>query len=165
MLFRVFPHLTTKECPCHVYSNSMPLKQTIGQTVMCDGTTSSFEVESWWHNTLNSTMSLWAWCSLWCALHLLCLSMWKMPCSNICWSITQSFLLQICIVLEAVVLKLHIKLAPGWALIRLNFDPIQEIGPKRRGWALLCEWVLLITLHMWDCGICVIGQSQWIISV
>ena len=27
-------------------------------------------------------------------------------------------------------LKLHAKLVPGWALIRVNFDPIQEIGPK-----------------------------------
>ena len=27
-------------------------------------------------------------------------------------------------------LKLHVKFAPGWALIRVNFDPIQEIGPK-----------------------------------
>ena len=32
--------------------------------------------------------------------------------------------------LEAVLLKLHVKLAPGWALIQINFDPIQEIGPK-----------------------------------
>ena len=30
-------------------------------------------------------------------------------------------------------LKLHAKLAPGWVLIRVNFDPIQEIGPKVRG--------------------------------
>ena len=37
------------------------------------------------------------------------------------------------IVLEAVLLKLHAKLAPGWALIRVNFDPIQEIGPKVGG--------------------------------
>ena len=34
------------------------------------------------------------------------------------------------IALEAVLLKLHAKLAPGWALILVNFDPIQEIGPK-----------------------------------
>jgi len=34
--------------------------------------------------------------------------------------------------LEAVLLKLpiHVKLAPGWALIQVNFDSIQEIGPK-----------------------------------
>ena len=37
------------------------------------------------------------------------------------------------IALEAVLLKLHAKLAPGWALIRVNFDPIQEIGPKVGG--------------------------------
>ena len=24
----------------------------------------------------------------------------------------------------------HVELAPGWELIRVNFDPIQEIGPK-----------------------------------
>ena len=35
--------------------------------------------------------------------------------------------------LEAVLLKLHAKLAPGWALIQVNFDPIQEIGPKVGG--------------------------------
>ena len=30
-------------------------------------------------------------------------------------------------------LKLNAKLAPGWALIQVNFDPIQEIGPKVGG--------------------------------
>ena len=30
-------------------------------------------------------------------------------------------------------LKLHVKLSPGWALIQVNFDPIQEIGPKVGG--------------------------------
>ena len=35
--------------------------------------------------------------------------------------------------LEAVLLELHAKLAPGWVLIRVKFDPIQEIGPKVRG--------------------------------
>ena len=35
--------------------------------------------------------------------------------------------------LEAVLLKLHAKLALGWLLIQLNFDPIQEIGPKVGG--------------------------------
>ena len=32
--------------------------------------------------------------------------------------------------LEVVLIKLHAKLAPGWALIRVNFHPIQEIGLK-----------------------------------
>ena len=35
--------------------------------------------------------------------------------------------------LKAVLLKLHVKLAPGWALIQVNFDPIQEIGPNIGG--------------------------------
>ena len=35
--------------------------------------------------------------------------------------------------LEAVLLKLHAKLVPGWALVQVNFDRIQEIGPKVRG--------------------------------
>ena len=30
-------------------------------------------------------------------------------------------------------LKLGAKLAPGWALIQVNFDPTQEIGPKVGG--------------------------------
>ena len=29
--------------------------------------------------------------------------------------------------------KLHAKLTPGWVLIRVNFDPIQEIGQKVGG--------------------------------
>ena len=47
--------------------------------------------------------------------------------------ITQSFLLQIYIALEAVLLILHAKLAPGWTPIQVKFDPIQENGPKVRG--------------------------------
>ena len=47
--------------------------------------------------------------------------------------ITQSFLLQIYIALEAVLLKLHMKLTPGWVLIQVKFDPIQENGPKVGG--------------------------------
>ena len=35
--------------------------------------------------------------------------------------------------LEAVLLKLHVKLASGWALTQVNIDPIQEIGPKVGG--------------------------------
>ena len=34
---------------------------------------------------------------------------------------------------EAVILKLHVKLAPGWALIHVNFDPLVEIGYKVEG--------------------------------
>ena len=35
--------------------------------------------------------------------------------------------------LEAVLLNLQAKLAPGWVLIRVNLDSIQEIGPKVGG--------------------------------
>ena len=31
VLFQVFPHLTTKECPCHVYKELTPSEQIIGQ--------------------------------------------------------------------------------------------------------------------------------------
>ena len=34
---------------------------------------------------------------------------------------------------HTVLLKLHAKLAPGWVLIRVNFDPVQEIGRKVGG--------------------------------
>ena len=46
---------------------------------------------------------------------------------------TRRFLPEICTALEAVLLKLHAKLAPGRALIQVNFDPIQEIGQKVGG--------------------------------
>ena len=40
-------------------------------------------------------------------------------------------------------LKLNAKLAPGWALIQVNFDCTQEIWPKvGGGWVLILEWVL-----------------------
>ena len=60
------------------------------------------------HNTLNSTMSPWAWCSSRCSYTALAVSVYtKLPCCSLQWSITQSFLLQICIAREAVFLKLH----------------------------------------------------------
>ena len=52
----------------------------------------------------------------------------KIPCNN--FGELRRFLPEICIALEAVLLKFHAKLAPGWALIRANFHPVQEIGPK-----------------------------------
>ena len=45
-LFQVFPHLTTKERPCHVYSGWMPSKQRIRRTVTYNGATNSFKVKS-----------------------------------------------------------------------------------------------------------------------
>ena len=95
--------LTTKEHSCHVYSDSMPSKQIIGRIITYSRTTSDFEMESWQHTTL------------WMTPHISYASTHE--CLR--WSITQSFLLpQICIALEAVLLKLHIKLAPEWALTR-----------------------------------------------
>ena len=55
----------------------------------------------------------------------------RIPCIN--FGEVFCFLPEICIALEAVFLKLHAKLTPGWALIRVNFDLIQEIGPKVGG--------------------------------
>ena len=74
-LFRLLPHLTTKECPHHAYSDLKPPEQIIGHKITYNVVTSG-------------------------------------------------------IVLKAVVLKLHAKLAPGWALIQVNFDPIQKLGRK-----------------------------------
>ena len=122
--------ITTKERPCHVYSDSMPSKQIIGQTIMYNGNTSCFEVESWWRTTLWTAPCHreHGWCSSQCApstaLAMSIYANFKMPCSNFQWSITQCFLPQICIAFEAVLFKLHVKLAPGWALIWVKFDPV-----------------------------------------
>ena len=56
-LFRLFLHLTTKEHPRHVYSDSKPSKQIIGHIIMYNEITSGFEVEFWRHTTLWT-----AWC-------------------------------------------------------------------------------------------------------
>ena len=45
VLFQVFPHLTMKECPCHVYSDSMPPKQITIQNIRYNGATSGFKVK------------------------------------------------------------------------------------------------------------------------
>ena len=82
---------------------------------MYNGTTTDFEVKSWWHTTL------------WMALchreyGVACVCFYaKKPCSNLRWSITRSFLLSTwgC--------------APWWALIWVNSAPIQDIGPKVEG--------------------------------
>ena len=54
------------------------------------------------------------------------------------------------IVLEAVLLKLHTNLSPGWVLIRVNLDPIQEIGPKAEG-GHSCEWALFRETTLYSC--------------
>ena len=40
---------------------------------------------------------------------------------------------------EAVILKLHMKLAPVWALIQVNFDPLLKIGHKVDGGCALSQ--------------------------
>ena len=46
----VFSHSTTKQCPCHVYSDSMPSKQTTRQTITHNRTNISFKVKAWQHH-------------------------------------------------------------------------------------------------------------------
>ena len=46
VLFQLFPHLTTKEHPCHVYSDSKPSKQIIEHKTTYHEITSAFKVES-----------------------------------------------------------------------------------------------------------------------
>ena len=133
-LFRLLPHLTMKEHPRHVYSDSKPLKPKIGHKITYNGITSGFEAESWRHTTL--------WMPRWDAgehsvtygAHRISyVILRKDPLHWFRWSITRCFLPEICIVLEAVLLKLHATFASGWVLIWVNFDPIQEIGPKVGG--------------------------------
>ena len=73
--------------------------------------------------------------------------------------VLRSFLPQICIALEDVLLKLHMKLAPGWELIRGNFDPIQELGQIRE-WALFCETTACANLA-WGVG----TRLKWYVHV
>ena len=84
----------------------MPLKQVIGQAAINNGTTSGFEVVV----CTALSMSVYT----------------KMPCSNLLHKVSY-------LRLEAVFFKLHAKLAPGWTLIRVNFDPIWEIELKVGG--------------------------------
>ena len=46
VLFRLFPHLTTKECPRHVYKDLKPSKQITGHKITYNGITNGFEVKS-----------------------------------------------------------------------------------------------------------------------
>ena len=58
--------------------------------------------------------------------------------------------------LNAVLLKLHMKFAPGWALIWVNFDPIWA---KSRGWALFHEWALFRETMVFEN--CTLFFSTW----
>ena len=83
VLFWVFLHSTTKERPCHVYSDLMPSKQITRQTLTHNRTNSGFKAKAWWHNyTLNDTMSLRPLVST-----TLVKSVYtKLPCNNLRWS-------------------------------------------------------------------------------
>ena len=109
-------HLTRKECSCQVHCNSMPSRHRIGQRVMYNGTITGFEVESWRYTTLG-TAPCHCEHDITVCITLAASAYAKLPCSNLWWSITWSFLLQICIALEAVLLELQVKLAPGKTLI------------------------------------------------
>ena len=39
------------------------------------------------------------------------------------------------------------KPVPGWALIQVNFDPIQKIRSKVAGWAFFREWAYFVRLQ------------------
>ena len=45
-LFQLFPHLTMKEHPCHVYNDLKPSNQIIEHKITYNGIASSFKVES-----------------------------------------------------------------------------------------------------------------------
>ena len=66
MLFKCLI-LSLKECPCHVYSDSMPTKQITGQYIYIYNVQQSHQ-QLWSqvmiaHNILNGSMSPWTWCS------------------------------------------------------------------------------------------------------
>ena len=109
-----------RECPCHVYSDSMPSKQITGKTVKYNRIISGFKVKSWRHTTLGTAPFH----------HEHGVACWLVVTFS---EVLQSSSPQICIALEAALLKLLAKLAPRWVLIQVNFDPIQEIGSKVGG--------------------------------
>ena len=123
----VFPHLTMKDRPCHVYRDSMPLKQII---VMCNRTTSGFEVLMA-HNTLNGNMSPSAWRSS------LCTPYYQRPSMQICIVTFGEVLHKVSYLRYAQHLRLcfsnsiQSSLKGGHSL----FAPIQDIGPKVGSWA------------------------------
>jgi len=57
VLFQMFLHLTMKEHPCRVYSDSMPLKQIIEQWRATEPPSASRSCPTA-HDTLNGTMSM-----------------------------------------------------------------------------------------------------------
>ena len=98
------------------------------------------------YNTLSSTMSPWTWYSLQCAPPVYT----KLPCSNLRWSITQSFLLQICISLEAVLLVRHECTRKACSRVGTHSSELWTYTGncvKSRGWALFVRVPCLIPLQ------------------
>jgi len=113
VFFRVFPHLTKKECPCHIYSDLMPSKQIIGQAITHNGATSSFEVCTQHSEPHHVTMTMQ--CSSMCVATLSTCTTHNCRIINLQWSTRWSFLPQMCTPLEAVQI-LYKKLGQMWAL-------------------------------------------------
>ena len=120
VFLRVFPHLTTKEhLSCLQWLDALEAKNWTnnnGQRNHQWASKSSPDgtQHAEWHHVTVSIVYL-------VVRTVLAMSVYaKMPCSNLWWSITWSFLPQISIALETVLSKLRVKLAPGWVLIRVN---------------------------------------------
>lgn len=88
VLFQVFPHLamfTVTQCPIN--------KLVIRHTLMCNASTSDFTVRFWWHTTLWKVPCH----HEYGVAHDTPVLYTKLPYNNLQWSMTRSFLHQICI--------------------------------------------------------------------
>ena len=137
------------EHPCHVYSDSISLKQKTGHIIPHNRAAHSFKIKSWWHTTLWTAP-----CHLKCTVATSVYA--KQPCNNLQWSITQSFSPQICIALDALLLKLHkcALLFTQSLLIHVSAH-LSELWhysgnwAKSRGWALFCESTVIDLMYAW----------------
>ena len=116
VLFQVFPHLTMKERPCHVYSDSLNALEENNWTK----NNIQWNYQWLWswvlmaYNTLNGAVSLWTWFSL---------RFLSLP--------------QICTALKAVLLRVH-----SWSSVGAHLSKIWSYTgkwAKNRGWVLFCE--------------------------
>ena len=134
VLFQL-PHLTTKECPCHVLSDSMSSKQINGQT-----TELPVALKSSPDDTKHSESHL---------VHttLATFVYTKLPCSKATRFLTSD--MHSAGGCASQTLRVHstshAKLAPEWVLIQ---DPIQKIGPKVGVGTLSQEYGTCIPPHI-----------------
>ena len=130
-------------------------KQIIRQTITYNEATRNFQSQdlmvqqhSEWHHITISMVYLMVHAALDTPIYA------KLLCNNFQWC----FLPQICIAAcscasqSPQVHSIRVKLAPGWALIRVNFDPIQEIGPKLRVLAIFWRWALFHETTVYNYG-------------